>query len=124
MVRTLTPASKFVDYAAILSYADLTDDYNPIHVDREFAEKTEMKGLIAHGTMSLNLIWQALRKTLDSDAMAHVTLEIRFVRPVRENDTVTGGGEERADEPGVFDVWVRNRGGAAVITGTARVGGK
>ena len=120
MPRTLEQASKTVDYPTILSYADLTDDYNPIHVDRDFAAKTEMNGLIAHGTMSLNLIWQALSRTLGNDVVSRVTLDIRFVRPVRENDTVTGGGVEREGEPGTFDVWVRNHLGDAVIVGTAR----
>lgn len=121
MPNQLQPVSLTVTMPTIMAYADLTDDYNPIHVDREFAEKTEMKGIIAHGTMSLNLIWQSLRKTLGTPAMAGTRLDIRFVRPVRENDIVTGGGAERADTPGTYDVWVRNQKDEPVITGTATV---
>ena len=44
------------DRQAILAYAELTGDFNPIHVDPEFAAKTPMGGVIAHGTLSLNLI--------------------------------------------------------------------
>lgn len=121
MPKNLEPVSLNVTMPTIMAYADLTDDYNPIHVDREFAEKTEMKGIIAHGTMSLNLIWQSLRTSLGNEAVAGTRLNIRFVRPVRENDTVTGGGIEQEGAPGTYDVWVRNQKDEPVITGTATV---
>lgn len=121
MPKQLEPVSLNVDMPTIMAYADLTDDYNPIHVDREFAEKTEMKGIIAHGTMSLNMIWRSLRQTLGNDAIAGTRIDIRFVRPVRENDIVTGGGVEREDAPGTYDVWVRNQKDEPVIAGTATV---
>lgn len=121
MPKKLEPVSLNVTMPTIMAYAELTDDYNPIHVDREFAEKTEMKGIIAHGTMSLNLIWQSLRKSLGNEALAGTSLNIRFVRPVRENDIVTGGGIKQEGAPGTYDVWVRNQKDEPVITGTATV---
>lgn len=121
MQKQLNPVSYTVDMATIRAYADLTDDHNPIHIDREFAEKTEMKGVIAHGTMSLSLIWQALARTLGNDGIKGAKVNVRFVRPVREDDVVTGGGEEIMDTPGKFDVWVKNQNGEFVIKGTAQV---
>src|SRR3972149_1647477 len=97
----LRPVTKTINFDTILRYADLTDDYNPIHVDREFAAKSPMKGIIAHGTMSMNLIWQAFRGTLGNAAIERAVLDVRFVRPVRENDMVTGGGERGKQRPGV-----------------------
>ena len=44
MPKQLEPVSLNVDMPTIMAYADLTDDYNPIHVDREFAEKTRNEG--------------------------------------------------------------------------------
>lgn len=123
MARTLTSVSKTVDFPTIRAYADLTNDYNPIHVDHEFAAKSPMKGIIAHGTMSMNLIWQSLRKSLGNEAIEGISLEVRFVRPVREDDVVTGGGSEREGAPGTFDVWVRNQKGEPVIEGQAVLGG-
>lgn len=118
----LKPATKHVDFDTIMKYAAVTNDYNPIHVDKAFAEKSPMGGIIAHGTMSVALIWQALRNTLGVDALNRVHLEIRFVQPVRIDDDVTGGGELRdGSERPVYDVWVRNGKGQNVITGTATV---
>ena len=88
-----------VTRAAIRRYADASQDYNPIHLDPEFAAKTPMGGIIAHGMLSLSLVWQSLAKTFGVDRIAGVTLDIRFVRPVREDDWVIAGGTLK-DEPG------------------------
>lgn len=100
----------------------MTNDYNPIHVDKEFAGRSPMRGIIAHGTMSVALIWQALRDTLGIDAQDCIHLEIRFVHPVRGDEDVSAGGVLRdGSDPPVYDVWVRNGAGLDVIKGTATV---
>lgn len=121
MDQHLKPAAKHVDFETILNYAAVTNDYNPIHVDKAFAAKTPMGGIIAHGTMSVALIWQALKNTLGVAALERVHLEIRFVQPVRIDDDVTGGGTLREGAPPVYDVWVRNGQGQDVIRGTATI---
>ncbi len=114
-----------VDRAVIRRYADITQDYNPIHLDPEFAAKTPMRGVIAYGTLSLNLIWQSLTASLGVDNIAGIALDVRFVRPVRENDLVISGGS-RKDDIGLYEVWVRAEGEGrteTVITGTATLDG-
>lgn len=115
----LDPASRLVDRASIRAYAEVTGDFNPIHLDPEFAARTPMKGIIAHGMLSLNMIWQALSKTLGADAIARIDIDIRFIKPVREDDTVTGSGRLMADGTDTYEVWVENQAGEKVITGTA-----
>ena len=90
MIKILKTSSKHVDFQSILDYAHVTNDFNPIHVDKEFAARSPMGGIIAHGTMSVALIWQSLRNTLGLQALDRINLEIRFVRPVRIGDVVTG----------------------------------
>ncbi len=70
-----------IDQAAINAYARITDDFNPIHTDPTFAATTPMGGVIAHGTMSLNLIWQ----------MAAQNFRERF-RTDRDEDPLRGPG--------------------------------
>lgn len=114
MTDTLQTVSKRIDRAAIRLYAEITNDFNPIHVDPEFARQTAMGGIIAHGMLSLNLVWQSLRASLGEEYAAGAVLDVRFVRPVREDDVVTAGGERRSEG---FDVWVRNQNGEPVIVG-------
>ncbi|MBR0681546.1 MaoC family dehydratase [Roseomonas eburnea] len=104
-----------VDRSAILAYAAITDDYNPLHVDEAFAAGTPFGKPIAHGMLSLNLVWQSLRRAF-GQAMP-IALDVRFVRPVLQDTRVTAGGHRRKD--GAYDVWVRNGAGDDVIIGTA-----
>jgi acyl dehydratase len=120
----LKAATKHVDFQSILDYAALTNDYNPAHVDKEFADSSAMKGIIAHGTMSVALIWQAIKNTLGIEALNDIDLDIRFVRPVRIDDDVTGGGELLAGSSDIFSVWVRNQKDEDVIIGTAVIRSK
>ncbi|AWJ93392.1 acyl dehydratase (plasmid) [Azospirillum baldaniorum] len=115
-IDRLTPVTKRIDRAAIRLYAELTDDFNPIHVDPDFAATTPMKGIIAHGLLSVNLLWQSVRHSLGEAAVSDATLDIRFLRPVREDDVVTAGGQRRADGDG-YDVWIDNQHGETVIAG-------
>lgn len=121
MIAELKTVSLRVDRQAIGRYADITGDHNPIHVDPEFAAKTAMGGVIAHGTLSMNLLWQSLAATFGNAALRGAALEIRFVLPVREGDTVAAGGRATGKAGGSFDVWVRNQKGESVIEGSITV---
>ena len=79
-----------------------------------------MGGVIAHGTLSMNLLWQLVSANFGVDACRGASIDIRFARPVRVGDRVTAGGVSRPD--GSYDVWVRNQEGVAVIEGTMHPG--
>jgi len=119
MPDALQPVSLPVRFETILAYAEITGDYNPIHVDPQFAARSPMGGVIAHGTMSLNLLWQSIAATLGDDALHRTSLDLRFVRPVRIGDTVEAGGARRPERIDAWEVWVRNAAGEPVISGTA-----
>ena len=118
----LSTISREIDMEAILAYAAITGDFNPIHVDPAFAATTAMGGVIAHGTLSMNLIWQLVSANFGVGACRGANIEVRFAHPVRVGDRVTAGGAARAD--GGYDVWVRNQQGVAVIEGTLRCAAK
>ncbi|MEI9928484.1 MAG: MaoC/PaaZ C-terminal domain-containing protein [Sphingomonas sp.] len=103
---------------AIRAYATLTDDWNPIHLDPEFAATTAMGRIIAHGTMSLNLVWLALEERFGPSGLRGLTLDVRFVAPVREDDRVQVVIEDAAAGP--IAVAVRREDGTDVIVGIAQ----
>ena len=105
----------------IRAYAELTDDFNPIHLDPEFAAKTPMGGVIAHGTMSLCLLWKALADHFGPEVFDELELDARFVKPVRIGETLAAGCQARADDAQVYDVWVRGDDGTERVTGSVRV---
>lgn len=120
MNPALHTASLTVTQAVIRAYAELTNDFNPIHVDADFAAKTPMGRPIAHGTMSLCLLWQWLGKNFSVLELGALELDVRFIKPVYIGDVVTAGGEPDATAPGLWKVWVRGQDGSDRIVGTAQ----
>ena len=121
--RHIAEARLAVDAGKIRAYAELTEDFNPIHLDPDFAAGTPMKGVIAHGTMSILLLWQALANTFGDDALAGIDLDIRFVRPVRIGETLVAGGQQADDASARYDVWVRTEAGEDRLVGSAVLSG-
>ena len=115
----LAPATLAVTMDAIRAYGVLTDDFNPIHIVPVFAATTPMQGVIAHGTMSICLLWQSVQQSLPPQVFDDLDLDIRFVKPVRVGELLTAGGERQAD--GGYAVWVRGPDGADRLNGQIRV---
>lgn len=113
----LTPVSLKITQDRINAYAEITGDPNPIHLDAEFAAKTEMRGIIAHGTLSLNLLWRSVAETFGAAACDGAEMDIRFVKPVRVDDVVTASGRQDPETAGRYLVQVANQAGEPVITG-------
>jgi len=117
--NTVCGKSLTITSDVIGQYATITNDFNPIHVDPEFAAKSPMGGIIAHGTMSLALIWQVLRTEFGASRCGAATVDIRFTKPVRIDDDLTAKVKHK--ENNTFFVWVETQTGARVIDGTAKI---
>jgi len=70
------------------TFAELTGDFNPIHVDEEFAKTTMFGGRIAHGALSASLISAVLGNDLPGPGAVFVELNLRFRRPAMIGDEV------------------------------------
>lgn len=114
---TLKSSSLMVTQDVIRAYAELTNDFNPIHVDAEFAATTPMQRPIAHGTISLCLMWQCIGKNFPVDMLGALQLDVRFVKPVYIDDELTAGGEPDGETSGQWKVWVRAQDGSDRIVG-------
>jgi 3-hydroxybutyryl-CoA dehydratase len=115
---SLLPARLTINQERLLQYADLSNDFNPIHTDPAFAAATPLGGIIAHGTLSVTLLLESIELTFGTSRPLDYVLDVRFKRPVRIGDQVEAGGERQPD--GSFTLWVRNQHGEAVIEGSAR----
>lgn len=73
----------------IRAFADLTGDYNPVHLDDEFARTTRFGRRIAHGMLSAGLISSVLANKLPGRGTVYLSQTLSFVAPVYPGDTVT-----------------------------------
>jgi len=73
----------------VMKFAEVSGDYNPIHVNPEFA-KTQMFGKqIAHGVISVGLISAVIGMELFGPGILYGEQSVRFVKPVFFGDTLT-----------------------------------
>ena len=70
-------------------FARATGDFNPVHLDAAYAEKTIFKGRIAHGLLSVGLLSSILGNILPGHGTIYLSQEVKFLAPVRIGDTIT-----------------------------------
>lgn len=73
----------------ILTFAAVTGDLNPAHVDEAFAQESIFEGKVAHGLLTASLISAVLGTILPGPGAIYLSQDLRFRRPVRIGDTVT-----------------------------------
>lgn len=71
----------------IYGFATLTGDFNPMHVNDEYAAKTVFKGRVAHGLLSLSLSLGLLADHVEGHFLYGFD-KVRFIRPARPGMTV------------------------------------
>ena len=86
--RTHTITAEDIDL-----FAKVSGDYNPIHVDEEYAKKTAFGQRVAHGALTASYISGILGNDLPGPGAIFTHLEMRFRRPVFIGDTVTARAE-------------------------------
>ena len=72
----------------IVNFAGLSGDYNPIHVDHEFAKNTAFRQPIAHGMLTAGYISAVFGCELPGPGAIYVSQTLNFRAPVRVGDSV------------------------------------
>jgi acyl dehydratase len=86
----------------IIRIAEITGDYNPVHIKDDFAMATRFKGRIAHGELITGLVSAVIGNVLPGHGSIFLSQNIHFLKPARPNDTITATVEIisiRKDKP-------------------------
>jgi len=78
-----------VSEADIAAFAEVSGDFNPVHMDEAYAAATPFKGRIAHGMLSAAYISALIAGELPGEGTIYMSQSLRFRRPVRIGDAVT-----------------------------------
>jgi len=70
-------------------FAGISGDFNPMHVNEEFAKMTPFKTRIAHGALPQSLIAPVLGTKLPGLGTVAVEISCRFKAPTFFGDTIT-----------------------------------
>jgi len=115
--------TKTVSESDVYQFAGVTGDFNPAHVNEEFAKGTMFKGRIAHGMLSAGFISAVLGTKLPGPGCIYLKQELSFLAPVKIGDTVTATVEvkELISEKNkvVLRTLCKNQDGKEVLDGEA-----
>ena len=123
----LPELKKSVTQQNINLYAQASRDFNPIHIDENFARNTPLGGTIAHGMLILAYVSELMTAAFGQSWLASGKLNVRFRSPARPGDTIAVGGKIRRIQRSEDENWVtcdvlcQNQKGEPVITGETSV---
>ena len=117
--------SKTISEYDVYAFAGVTGDFNPVHVNAEFAKNSLFKQRIAHGMISAGLISAVLGTELPGIDTIYMNQELSFLAPVLYGDTLTATVEciEKDDKKHriIFRTTVTNQNDKLVTDGKARI---
>jgi 3-oxoacyl-[acyl-carrier protein] reductase len=86
VIHTITDAD-------IEKFVELTGDDNKLHINKEFAKKTEFKKPVVHGMLGASFISTLIGTKLPGDGALWFSQTLEFLRPVRVGDTIKVNAE-------------------------------
>jgi 3-hydroxybutyryl-CoA dehydratase len=116
--------SKTITEADVFAFCGITGDFNPIHVNAEYAGKSRFQTRIAHGMLVAGLVDQTLTAIMGEGGV-HVSQQVAFKAPVKLGDTITVTSEvtEKIEDKRrvlVTSTWT-NQEGTVVILGKSEM---
>ncbi len=116
-----------ITQANINLYAEASRDFNPVHINEEFAKKTAAGGTIAHGMLNLAFCSQMMTRAFGQHWLTGGRFNIRFKMPARPGDILTVQGKieklTRENEQTIVNcsVLCTNQKSETIISGEANV---
>ncbi|MQF86802.1 MAG: acyl dehydratase [SAR202 cluster bacterium] len=119
----LKPVLRKVSQEQIIKYANASGDFNPLHLDEQFAKSTYYGRPIAHGMLILGLVSEAMTGAFGETWLSSGKLKVRFRAPVFPGDVVKVDAELKSNNEteAIYQIFVTNQEKNPVITGDAKI---
>lgn len=99
--------TKTVTEYDVYSFAGITGDFNPAHINTVYASESSFGKTIAHGILSIGFISNVLGTQLPGPGSIYVRQVCDFKRPVYIGDTITATVEVTQKDEAKNRVWLR-----------------
>ena len=117
--------SKTISDSDVRTFAEISGDHNPVHLDDKYAANTVFGRRIAHGILTASLISSAIANHLPGPGTLYLGQTLKFVAPAFPGDTITATitvTAVREDKPILtLQTVCKNQAGQTVIEGEATV---
>lgn len=116
---------KTIAESDIYQFAGITGDFNPLHVNAEFAKNSLFKERVAHGILTAGFISTVLGMKLPGSNSVYLSQTLNFLAPVKIGDTVKAEVTviDKLDSKKIIRLRtvVKNQHGVTVVDGEATV---
>lgn len=107
-------------------YAGASGDYNPIHIDIDFAKSAGMDDVFAHGMLSMAYLGRLLTNWVDQRSIKKVDVRFTAITPLYSQIICTGVVQKKqiVDEKKIIEVLVEakdSNSGEVKISGVATI---
>ena len=114
---TVTP-----DRYLTVRYAGASGDFNPIHIDEEFARQVGLPGRILHGLWTMAQVARAHTEALGGpDKLARLSVEFRGMGVLEHEITVEGKVREVDGATAIVDSVAKQNGKRIIRNGEAEI---
>lgn len=81
--------TKTITDDTLKAFAEASGDFNPIHLDEDYAATTQFGRRIAHGMLTASIISAVLANDFPGPGTIYLGQDIKFKAPVFIGDTIT-----------------------------------
>ena len=117
--------TKMISEADVVNFAGIIGDFNPLHVNPEYAKNSMFGARICHGMLTASFISTLVGCGIPGRNGLYLSQNVKFVKPVKIGDTITATAEviEKIDAKQriVLSTVIKNQRGEVVIDGQATV---
>ena len=117
--------SRVIGAPEVATFAALTGDCNPLHMDPEYAATTRFGGRIAHGMLVASYFSTLIGMYLPGRRAVILSQDVRYAKPVRPGERITFRGRVRRKTESLrlldLDTNAVNEVGEEVIRGRSQV---
>lgn len=79
---------KLMTKTDVIDFSEISEDFNPVHLDQEYAEKSRYKGQIIHGLMAASLFSGLFGTKLPGKGCVYKSQNLKFKRAIYIGDEV------------------------------------
>ena len=118
LTRTITAGD-------VSAFAQLSGDTNALHLNEQFAARTDFRRCVAHGFLHASLLSTLVGTRLPGHGALYLSQSLNFTKPVFVGDTVTATGRvehvDRSARVLTLQTTITNQDGVVVLDGSAQV---
>ena len=117
--------TKKIDESLVNDFAEISGDFNPLHMDEKYAKTTSFKKRVCHGMLLASFFSKLIGMHIPGKNALYFSQSLNFKNPCFINDEVTIEGEvidrRSATRLITLKITIYNQTGKCLIDGVAKV---